>query len=118
MRKYDDKSSEHIRLTIGMHIIKYGFSPSYRDLCDMCNLTSTSTVNYHIHKLNKLGLILLDNHKIKAVMYDNSKYYIHMQSKSRFVTIYKGWVYTGFDEILSTANEGVVDMYKEYSMQN
>lgn len=36
---------------------EYGFSPSIRELCKICNLASTSSVYAHLKKLEELGYI-------------------------------------------------------------
>lgn len=35
----------------------YGFAPSIRELCTICNLSSTSSVVAHLKKLEDLGYI-------------------------------------------------------------
>lgn len=35
----------------------YGFAPSIRELCEICNLSSTSSVAAHLKKLEDLGYI-------------------------------------------------------------
>lgn len=35
----------------------YGFAPSIRELCKICNLSSTSSVAAHLKKLEDLGYI-------------------------------------------------------------
>ena len=34
-----------------------GYSPSVREICEAVNLKSTSTVQYHLNKLEKKGVI-------------------------------------------------------------
>ena len=35
----------------------YGFAPSIRELCKICNLSSTSSVAAHLKRLEELGYI-------------------------------------------------------------
>ena len=36
---------------------KYGYAPSIRELCEMCGLSSTSSVYLHLKKLEEKGYI-------------------------------------------------------------
>lgn len=36
---------------------KYGYAPSIRELCEMCGLSSTSSVYFHLKKLEEKGYI-------------------------------------------------------------
>ena len=36
---------------------EYGYSPSVRELCAICNLASTSSVHSHLKSLEELGYI-------------------------------------------------------------
>ena len=36
---------------------KHGFAPSYREICDRTDITSTSMVNYYLEQLEEMGYI-------------------------------------------------------------
>ena len=49
-----------------------GYSPSVREICEAVNLKSTSTVQYHLNKLEKKGVINKSNGKSRSLHLNNS----------------------------------------------
>ena len=49
-----------------------GYSPSVREICEAVNLKSTSTVQYHLNKLEKKGLINKSDGKSRSLHLNNS----------------------------------------------
>lgn len=43
------------------YIKEHGYSPSFRDLCDLTGLKSTSNIHYYVHKLMDKGKIESDH---------------------------------------------------------
>lgn len=60
----DIESKSKTQLEILNHIINYisehGYPPTIRELCDMTGLKSTSTVQSHINKMFKNGMLETD----------------------------------------------------------
>lgn len=51
------EKQKEMYLAIKSYIEKYGFSPAIRDLCEMTNKSSPSTVHYLLKQLKKKGYI-------------------------------------------------------------
>jgi len=49
-----------------------GYSPSVREICEAVNLKSTSTVQYHLNKLEKKGVINKSEGKSRSLHLNNS----------------------------------------------
>ena len=49
-----------------------GYSPSVREICEAVNLKSTSTVQYHLNKLEKKGVINKSDGKSRSLHLNNS----------------------------------------------
>ena len=49
-----------------------GYSPSVREICEAVNLKSTSTVQYHLNKLEKKGFINKSDGKSRSLHLNNS----------------------------------------------
>ena len=49
-----------------------GYSPSVREICEAVNLKSTSTVQYHLNKLEKKGAINKSDGKSRSLHLNNS----------------------------------------------
>ncbi|MDA9179012.1 transcriptional repressor LexA [Acidimicrobiia bacterium] len=49
-----------------------GYSPSVREICEAVNLKSTSTVQYHLNKLEKKGVINKTDGKSRSLHLNNS----------------------------------------------
>ena len=49
-----------------------GYSPSVREICEAVNLKSTSTVQYHLNKLEKKGVINKSERKSRSLHLNNS----------------------------------------------
>ena len=49
-----------------------GYSPSVREICEAVNLKSTSTVQYHLKKLEKKGVIVKSEGKSRSLHLNNS----------------------------------------------
>ena len=49
-----------------------GYSPSVREICEAVNLKSTSTVQYHLNKLEKKGVINKSEAKSRSLHLNNS----------------------------------------------
>ena len=49
-----------------------GYSPSVREICEAVNLKSTSTVQYHLNKLEKKGVISKSEGKSRSLHLNNS----------------------------------------------
>ena len=51
------KTRERILNGIKVYIAAKGYSPTIRELCEICNIKSTSTVHGHLEVLKKEGVI-------------------------------------------------------------
>ena len=58
---------------INIFIEKNGFAPSVREICEGVNLKSTSTVQYHLEKLIKSGLVQKNYKKSRALTVSSPK---------------------------------------------
>ena len=58
---------------INIFIEKNGFAPSVREICEGVNLKSTSTVQYHLEKLIKSGLLQKNYKKSRALTVSSPK---------------------------------------------
>lgn len=56
MEELTDKQEE-VLLKIKYFIKVNGYSPTIRELCDLCNLNSTATMFVHLQKLKEKGYI-------------------------------------------------------------
>ena len=61
------KSQEMVLNAIRTFTAERGYSPSVRDLCEMCGLKSTSSVHAHLETLEKNGYIHRDPTKPRAI---------------------------------------------------
>lgn len=61
------KNQTKILETIILKINKFGYPPSIREICDSVGLSSTSTIHFHMNKLEKLGYIKRDPTKPRAI---------------------------------------------------
>ena len=57
---------------INFTLINDGYSPSVREICEAVNLKSTSTVQYHLNKLEKKGVINKSEGKSRSLHLNNS----------------------------------------------
>lgn len=62
-----NKSQTKILETIKLKIKKFGYPPSVREICAAVDLRSTSTVHFHMNKLEELGYIKRDPTKPRAI---------------------------------------------------
>lgn len=65
MKENDNKFK--ILKFINDFVLKHGYAPSVREICKKIGLTSTSTVFYHLKKLEDEGLINRDYGKNRAI---------------------------------------------------
>ncbi len=65
MKENDNKFK--ILKFINDFVLKHGYAPSVREICKKMGLTSTSTVFYHLKKLEDEGLINRDYGKNRAI---------------------------------------------------
>ena len=56
MRKLN-KKEQQVYEAINEFIVKFGYSPSYRELCELTKIKSTASVLNYIHTLAKKGYI-------------------------------------------------------------
>lgn len=61
------KNQTKILEAIILKINKFGYPPSIREICDSVGLSSTSTIHFHMNKLEKLGYIKRDPTKPRAI---------------------------------------------------
>lgn len=61
------KNQTKILETITLKINKFGYPPSIREICNSVGLRSTSTVHFHMNKLEELGYIKRDSNKPRAI---------------------------------------------------
>lgn len=61
-----DKTQETLEF-LTSYIAKNKFPPSIREICSNVNLDSTSSVFYHLKKLEKMGKITRSNNKNRAI---------------------------------------------------
>lgn len=66
MEKLTDKQ-ESILKEIKIFIAKNGYSPSIRELCDICGLQSSATMFVHLKNLTKKGYINQANKKFRTI---------------------------------------------------
>jgi repressor LexA len=45
----------------------FGYSPSVRDIADLCGLKSTNTVYQHLQTLKEKGIISMEESKARAI---------------------------------------------------
>jgi len=55
---------EYIKQYMG----EYGYAPSIREMCDGCDISSTSMVNYYLKKMVRDGTIRKDDNKARAIV--------------------------------------------------
>lgn len=56
-----------IMTEIKKFIAKYGYSPTIRELCDLCNLSSTATMFVHLKNLTNKGYITQSGNKFRTL---------------------------------------------------
>ncbi len=66
MEKLTSKQSE-ILTEIKKFIAKNGYAPSIRELCSLCNLSSTATMFVHLKNLTKKGYINQTQNKFRTI---------------------------------------------------
>ena len=66
------KKAEEILEFINFTLKNDGYSPSVREICEAVNLKSTSTVQYHLNKLEKKGVINKSDGKSRSLHLNNS----------------------------------------------
>ena len=64
--------AEEILEFINFTLKNDGYSPSVREICEAVNLKSTSTVQYHLNKLEKKGVINKSEGKSRSLHLNNS----------------------------------------------
>lgn len=58
--KKGDKTRENILQSIISYIEDHGYSPSFRELCDITGIKSTSSIQYQINKMLECGMLETD----------------------------------------------------------
>lgn len=58
--KKGDKTRISIMQSIISYIEDHGYSPSFRELCDITGIKSTSSIQYQINKMLELGMLETD----------------------------------------------------------
>lgn len=66
MEKLTSKQ-ESILKEIKKFIAKYGYSPTIRELCELCNLNSTATMFVHLKNLTTKGYISQSGNKFRTI---------------------------------------------------
>ena len=61
------KKQDKVLTEIKKFMAEYGYPPSIRDLCKLCNLSSSATVFVHLRTLADKGYIKQDNKKFRAI---------------------------------------------------
>lgn len=61
------KNQNKILESIRWKIKEFGYPPSVREICAITNIRSTSTVHFHMNKLEELGYIKRDSSKPRAI---------------------------------------------------
>lgn len=61
------KKQDEILTIIKKFIAKNGFAPTIRELCDLCNLSSTATVFVHLKNLTNKGYINQTGSKFRTI---------------------------------------------------
>ena len=67
-----NNKSQEILEFINFTLKNDGYSPSVREICEAVNLKSTSTVQYHLNKLEKKGVINKSEGKSRSLHLNNS----------------------------------------------
>ena len=62
------KSQEMVLNAIRTFTAERGYSPSVRDLCEMCGLKSTSSVHAHLKSLEKKGYLKKHENQPRALV--------------------------------------------------
>lgn len=62
-----NQTSEKMLEFIENYIKEYSYPPSMREICDGMDLASTSTVSYHLEKLERAGLLTRQKLKNRAI---------------------------------------------------
>ena len=60
MRRKGDKTRENILQSIISYIEEHGYPPSFRELCDITGIKSTSSIQYQINKMLEIGMLETD----------------------------------------------------------
>ena len=55
-----EKIEDNILQCIISYIEEHGYSPSYREICNMTRIKSTSSIQYHISKMLESGMLETD----------------------------------------------------------
>lgn len=58
--KKGDETRNHIKQCIISYIEEHGYSPSFRELCDITGIKSTSSIQYQITKMLEIGMLETD----------------------------------------------------------
>ncbi len=95
-KKISDRHKQVLKV-IQQHSEKYGYSPSYRDICEDTEITSTSMVNYYLKQLEKEGYIKRE---------ENISRSLNITEKAR----------NKFQELLGTAQEIVNEMVRSLTI--
>ena len=66
-----DKTEQTYNFIVN-YIERYKYPPTIREICDNLNLDSTSSVVYHLKKLEKMGKITRSNNKNRAIELTNT----------------------------------------------
>ncbi|MEA2008990.1 MAG: transcriptional repressor LexA [Chloroflexota bacterium] len=95
-KKISDRHKQVLKV-IQKHSEKYGYSPSYRDICEDTEITSTSMVNYYLKQLEEEGYVKRE---------ENISRSLNVTEKAR----------RKFQELLGTAQDIVNDFVKSLSI--
>lgn len=60
-------SQEKVLSAIKFYYRMFGYSPSVRDIAELCNMRSTNTVHGHLQALKKKGYISIEKSKARAI---------------------------------------------------
>ncbi|MBB6217156.1 repressor LexA [Anaerosolibacter carboniphilus] len=60
-------SQDKILNAIKFYYRMFGFSPSVRDIADLCGMKSINTVRQHLQTLKQKGLISMEESKARAI---------------------------------------------------
>lgn len=58
--KKGDETRKNILQCIISYIEEHGYSPSFRELCDITGIKSTSSIQYQINKMLEIGMLETD----------------------------------------------------------
>lgn len=60
---------------IKVFIDRNGYSPTIREICEMCGLSSPATTHYHLKNLKEKGFINYTEGKNRTITIKEDKYY-------------------------------------------